>query len=549
MATFHEGISNRRNASTSDDSLYHIFTPEDTSIRHQDDDMATSCSTSTFQPSQAHHQELSSTRKMHHSSKNAEECISSSLPRHGSYGSKIATLTPRMHVSQRNRSVDDFAGGFARSLPPRGQYFPTNPSSFTKALPPRRSRDGSTSNTEMWFLSNYPMKRPTTYVSSSPSQQSNAHQLTPRRKTGHVLHECSRMEEENVSLTAHGHLSQEPAETNTTAPNMVERNAAYGSVVVHKNFEEAECNVPTFDMDFVHDMESRNWPNLPTLKDEPRVESKQGAIKESDHHQLTDYENLKEYLPSSTYNEHATTPQPGSKLFHHEQKVLKTNNSDYENVKAYNPCTTTEYSKPSEWIPLAAVFNIPLNLGAEDSGNQQHSTLAISPKIVVEAEQSNICQKSSDEQCMTQANAASLGKDLRKSAETLSDYEEMVSSFRSHHAATNGNQQQPFPFASSTEEERLVEIHVPQDGDEKHSEDNTNSMRDAQDIEQTGLEPTTSTQVSAPKRNKEKYFQYCLIFVTLAIAIAALVISTILFIDIEVNDNNNATSSTEQWQS
>ena len=589
MATFHEGISGRKKESTSDDSPYHIFTPDD--IQHQDD-TAVTYSISTFRPRQAYYQGSSTNSKtpcIRSGLNNAEESISSSLPRHGSHGSKTATLIPSMSMSQRNRSVDNVAASFVKSLPPRGQYYPLSPSSFTKTLPPRKAHHGSISNTGQSSLSKYP-KEGSTMISPSPPQQNHEYMITPGRKTSHI-HIDSKTEDDGKPTTKHLHVPEEyydrllPPETNiTAAPNVVHRNAAYESVV-RRPFNETGCNSPVFDTESEHNQiditDVRNWPSpmncgsetnlfemfsddsLKNDQNELKAENEQEKIEKPYQHPINDYENVKEYVPSSTYNDSNTTPQTGSMSFHavevqnqgsDGQKFGDTSTNDlsacihlpdYENVKDYNQCPNTECNKTPEWISLAAIPNILPNLATEGGGNREQNIQTLVPKIIIQAEQSDINETANEQQIVEQGNIASLGKDLRKSAdlETLSDYEEMASSFSSHYTAVKSNQQQPFPFLSSIEVEGPKTLHVQQENDEQHNMADTNSVENTQHNEQTGSEPTaTNTQVPAPKTKREKCFQYCLIFITLAIAIAALVISTKLFIDIE-SKNNNTTSS------
>ena len=559
MATFHEGISERKNKEiASDDSPYHIFTPDDV---HLQDDAAVMYSFSTFQPRQAHHQGLTANIPDVHSSrtrssisnKSTEDNISSSLPRHGSHGSRTATFIPSM--SQRNRSTDNIAASFVKSLPPRGQYRPSIASSFTKTLPPRRAHHGSITNTAVSVPSKYP---------------NDICMLTPERNNSQMQENAT----PNYQPQEYDRL--QPAETNTIAPSMVQRNAAYKSVV-RRPFKETGCNSPVFDIESEQDprfnmdiIERGNWPHSQTTGNETnffemcsddslkndlgelKSQDEQKVIEKPSHQPFNDYENVKEYIPSSTYNEHNTTPAKELKLLHTlgvqsedpgRQEIGKTNDPSackhspsYENVKDYNQHLNTECNKTPEWIPLAAITSTFPNL---DTDNHELSIPAPVPKIVVQAEQSSINETSSEEENAEQGNIASLGKDLRKSAdlETLSDYEEMAASFSSHYTAVKSNQQQPFPFLSSTEVEGQITLQ--QEGDEKHDVDNTNSpMGDTQQSEHTGSEPTNNTQVPAPNRKKEKCFQYCLIFITLVIAIAALVMSTMIFIDIKSGNNN-----------
>ena len=589
MATFHEGISERKNESISDDSPYQIFTPDD--IQHQDDTTVT-YSTSTFQPRQLHHQGPSTisikTPYTHSGLKSAEESVSSSLPRHGSHGSKTATHIPRMIMSQRNRSVDNVAASFVKSLPPRGQYYPLSPSSFTKALPPRQAHHGSISNTAATFLHNYPNEGSTI---TSP-QQSHACMMTSGRKASRTYVD-NKPGDNGKPTPKHLHVSEEyydrllPPKINTTAPNVVHRNAAYESIV-HRPFKETGCNYPVFNTESEHDQmditDVGNWPSsykcgsetnffemcsddsLKNDQSELKAENEQEKTEKTSQHPFNDYENTKEYMLSSTYSDSSTTPQIGPNLFHtagvqnegsHGQKFANTctddlgvckHRPDYENVKDYDQCANTKYNKTPEWISLAAIPNTLPNLAAEDGGNWEKSIQTTVPKIIVQSEQSDINGIASEHQIVEQGNISSLGKDLRKSAdlETLSDYEEMASSFSSHYTGVKSNQQQPFPFLSSTEVEGPITLRIQQEDDEQHNTDSTTctSMGNEQHNEHTGSEPTTTrnAKVPAPKTKKEKCFQYCLIFITLAIAIAALIISTIIFIDIE-SGKNNATYS------
>ena len=575
MATFH---SERKNESTSDDSPYHIFTPDD--IQHQDD-IAVAYSTSTFQPRQVHYQGYT-----HGGLRSTDESVSSSLPRHGSHGSKTATLIPSMCMSQRNRSVDNVAASFVKSLPPRGQYYPLSPSSFTKTLPPRRAHHGSISNTAASFLPKYP-KEGSTVVSP---QQSHAYTITSGRKTSHMYVD-NKQGDNGKPTPKHLHECEEydrllPPEINHTAPNVVHRNAAYESVV-HRPFKETGCNYPEFDTESEHDQtditDVGNWPSsykcgsetnffemcsddsLKNDQNELKAENEQEKTEKTSQHPFNDYENTKEYILSSTYSDSNTTPQIGPNSFHtvgvqnegsHGQKFANTctndlgarkHQPDYENVKDYDQCANTKCNKTPEWISLAAIPNTLPNLAAEDGGNWEKSIQTTVPKIIVESEPSDINEIASEHQIVEQENISSLGKDLRKSAdlETLSDYEEMASSFSSHYTGVKSNQQQPFPFLSSTEVEGPMTLRIQQqEGDEQHHVDSTTctSMGNEQHNEHTGSEPTTTcdTKVPAPKTKKEKCFQYCLIFITLAIAIAALVISTKIFIDIESGKNNTS---------
>ena len=582
MATFHEGLSGRKKETTSDDSPYHIFTPDD--IQHQDD-TAVMYSISTFQPRQVYYQGTSTNSKipcMHSGLNSTEESVSSSLPRHGSHGSKTASLIPSMGMSQRNRSVDNVSASFVKSLPPRGQYYP---SSFTKALPPRQIHHGSISNTADNFLSKHP-KEGSTIVSPSPPKQCNKYMTTSGRKTSHMYIDDKIKDDSSKPTPKHLHVSEEydqllPPETNITdAPNVVHRNAAYEGVVC-RPFTETAYNSPVFETEPEHDQigitHVGNWPSPPSCGSETnyfemcsddslkndqgelKAENEQEKIAKASQHPFNDYENVKEYIPSSPFSDSNITPLMESKLFHtvgvqnQGSDGQKSGNTctnvlnahkhlpDYENVKDYNQCPNTECNTTSEWISLAAIPNTLPKLVAEDESNQEQSIQTAVPKIIIQAEHIN--ETASQHQTTEQGNIASLGKDLRKSAdlETLSDYEEMASSFSSHYTAVKSNQKQPFPFLSSIEVEGPTTLRVQED--EQHNNmDGTNSMENIQHNEQTGSEPTAKynipAHVPAPKTKKEKCFQYCLIFITLAIAIAALVISTKLFIDIESSKNN-----------
>ena len=586
MATFHEGISERKNKNISDDSPYHIFTPDD--IQHQDD-TAVTYSTSTFQPRQVHYQgpsTISRTPYTHSGLRSAEESVSSSLPRHGSHGSKTATFIPSMCMSQRNRSVDNVAASFVKSLPPRGQYYPLSPSSFTKTLPPRQAHHGSISNTPASFLPKYPNEGSTI---TSP-QQSHTRMITSGRKTSHTYVD-NKPEDSGKPTPKHLHVSEEydrllPPEINNTAPNVVHRNAAYESVL-HRPFKETGSNYPVFDTESEHDQTDTtdvgNWPSsykcgsetnffemcsddsLKNDQSELKAENEQEKTEKTSQHS-NDYENTKEYMLSSTYSDSSTTPQIGPNLFHtavvqnegsRGQNFANTcindlgarkHQSDYENVKDYDQCANTKCNKTPEWISLAAIPNTLPNLAAEDGGNWEKSIQTTVPKIIVQSEQSDINEIASEHQIVEQGNISSLGEDLRKSAdlETLSDYEEMVSSFSSHYTGVKSNQQRPFPFLSSTEVEGPITLHIQQEDDEQHNTDSTTctSTGNEQHNEHTGPEPTTTcnAKVPAPKMKKETCFQYCLIFITLAIAIAALIISTKIFIDIESGKNNTSSS-------
>ena len=572
MATFHEGISERKNDSTPDDSPYHIFTPED--IKHQHD-TAETYSISTFQPRQVQYQGPSTNCKMSFMYMGsglrsaAEESVSSSLPRHGSHGSKTATLTPSLHMSQRNRSVDNVAVSYVKSLPPRGQYHPLSPSSFTKTLPPRQATRGSISNTAASYLPRYPNEG-STIASLSPPQQSYTYMITPGRKTSHTYVD-NKTGDNGTPTPKHLNVCEEYydrlllPEINNTAPNVVQRNAAYESSV-HRPFRETGCNSLVFDTESEHGQtditDMGNWPtsqkcgsetNFFEMCSDDSLKNDQAKNEQEkiSQYPFNDYENTKEYMQSRTYSDSNTTPQIGPHTVgvqnedSHGQK-LHTNNPkhqpDYENVKGYNQCTKKESNKTPEW---AAIPNTLPNLAAEDGGNWKKSIQSPVPKIIVQSEQSDVNETESEQQIMEQRNIASLGKDLRKSAdlETVSDYEEMASSFSSHYKS---NQKQPFPFLSSTEIENPITLHIQEEGDEQHHTESTTSMGNAQHNQHTASEPTTTrtcnTKSPAPKTKKEKCFQYCLIFITLAIAIAALIISTKIFIDIESGKNNTTSS-------
>lgn len=556
MATFQEEISERKSERTPDDSPYHIFTPDD--IKHQDD-TAVTYPTSSFQPRQVHNQGpgTCTNRKpsyMHSGLRSTEECVSSSLPRHGSHGSKTATLIPSMCMSQRNRSVDNVAVSFVKSLPPRGQYHPLSPSSFTKTLPPRHAHHGSVSNTAASLLHRYP-KEGSTFASTSPPQQSYAGMITPGRKASHTY-----ASEEHYDRL----LSPE------IKPNVIHRNAAYESAV-HWPFRETGCNSPAFDTESergqtdITDM--GNWPTSQkcgsetnffemSSDDNEQGENGQETTEKTSQHPFNDYENTKEYMLSSTYSDSNTAPQIGPNILHtvgvqkehsHEQNLGNacTNDPseskhrpDYENVKDYNQRANTECNKTPEWIPLAAIPNTLSNLAAEDGGNWEGRIQTPVPNIIIQSEQN---ETACEHQLVEQGNIATLGKNLRKSAdlETLSDYEEMAASFSGHYTGIKSDQQQPFPFLSSTEIEGPITLHPQEEGDEQHTRKTESTP---QHNEHTGSEPTTTsnTKVPAPKTKKERCFQYCLIFITLAIAITALVISTKIFIDIESGKNNTS---------
>jgi hypothetical protein len=573
MATFHEGISERKNDSTPDDSPYHIFTPED--VKRQDN-TALTYSISTFQPRQLQYQGPNTNCKMPYMGSGlrsaAEESVSSSLPRHGSHGSKTATLIPSLHMSQRNRSVDNVAVSYVKSLPPRGQY---HPSSFTKTLPPRQAHHGSISNTAASFLPRYPKEGSTI---ASP-KQSCAYINTPGRKTSHTYLD-NKTGENGKPTPKHLHISEQYydrlllPEINDTAPNVVQRNAAYESSV-HRPFRETGCNSLVFDTESEHGQtditDVRDWPSSQKCGSETnffemcsddsskndQAENEQEKISQ---YPFNDYENTKDYRTYSDSN----TPRIGPDPLHtvevqsedsHKQKFgsIHTNNHseskhlpDYENVKDYNQCANTESNKSPEWISLAAIPNtgaLP-NLAAEDRGKWKNSFQKSVPKIIVQSEQSDANESESEQQIVEQGNIDLLGKDLRKSAdlETVSDYEEMASSFSSHYKS---NQQQPFPFLSSTEIEGPTPPQIQEEGDEQRNTESITSMGNTYHNEYTRSEPTTTrnTKVPAPKTKKERCFQYCLIFITLAIAIAALIISTTKFFIDNDSGKNNTTSS------
>ena len=587
MATFHEGITERKKESQPDDSPYHIFTPDDT--KHQDD-TAVMYSISTFQPRQTHYQGPNTSSKMPHMGtglRSAEESVSSSLPRHGSHGSKTATLIPSMCMSQRNRSVDNVAVSFVKSLPPRGVYHPLSPASFTKTLPPRQAHHESISNTAASFLPRY-TKEGSTLAPPSPPQQSYTCKIIPGRKIGHTYAD-NKTGDNGRPTTKHLHVPEEyydrlpPPEINNTAPNMVHRNAAYESAVL-RPFRESGCNSPVFDLESEHGQtdipDEGNWPSSWKCGSETnffeicsddslkidQVENEQENIKKAGQHLFSDYENVKEYTLSSTHSGSNTTPsQKGPNSLHtitvgfqnedscgqefdntHANDLSASKQPDYENVKDYNQCTSMECNKTSEWISLAAIPNTLPNLATEDGGNWEKSIQTPVPKIIVQSEQIDTKKTTSEHQLVEQGNIASLGKDLRKSPdlETLSDYEEMASSFSSHYTSVKTNQQQPFPFLSSTEIEGPITPHTQEEDDEQHNTESTTSMRNTEHNKHTGSEPTTiNVEVPAPKTRKEKCFQYCLIFITLAIAIVALAISTKVFLDFESHVGKNSTTS------
>ena len=594
MAAFHGGSFERRSKeSRPDDSPYHIFTPDNTT-QFQDDTAAT-CTFSTFLP-QVKHQ--GSTTNMttsftaslpqhiqHHTSiANTENSFSSSLPRHGSHGSTTTTVSTRVH---RHRSTDNVATSFGKGLPPRSQYqqSPTNKtSSFTKSLPPRKERHGSIPmcNVAESRMTNLPRHESATTTAGggfSVSLPQPTHTLTSQTNDM----ECYKMEGDidypvNFS-PEYDRLPQ--VERNITAPNVVHRNAAYESVVRRPSNESGRHNSPIFDIEvgqeeyFQTDAIERGLLSNPQAygsgtnffemcsDDGSRVDL--NTIKTPSPQRLKDYENVKEYIPSNM-SELASSSQFEPKLSNMEGKdpsgsceqgseQWNTDNpgayqykSDYENLKEY---TNMEHDDNPQWIPLAAVPKITPCLSKELDDDLEWSPTATVPKIVVEDEPSSINKNPNKDQDEGQPelDIHLLGKDLRKSAdlETLSDYEEMVSSFSSHYTAVKSNQQHPFPFLSSTELEGAQGILHQEDNDKQDVCD-TNPMGDTctQGTEQACSEPTRNKPSRAPKKKKAKCFQYCLIFITLAIAIAALVMSILVYLKMDNNTDENMNNSTVQ---
>ena len=540
MATFHKGTLERKGKNRSGDSPYHIFTPDDTQL--QGDIL------STFHPRQVQHQGPSTTKAdsfkailpLHYT--NTEDSFSSSLPQHGSQRSNTSGfLTCK---SYRNRSIDNVTASVIKSLPPRGKYnSPTTYTtpSFTKNLPQQQGQQTGISS----YMSSFPRHGSATNTESD---------FASYREIDYPLDIVNDLEYDRL----------QPDERRTLASNVVHSNAAYESVV-RRPFAVRGSNSPVFNIqleqeqDYDDDLGStfklhthgRNTSEI-SGDDDSKKDTKQLKVQDGQYKDKTasplpqnDYENVKEFVPYNRYyGDHASIPQLEPKLLHFsnmehrnlsglseveiqqgkENSAADQYKPDYENVKEYySQRCNMECADNPEWIPLVELPNTVPQMDME-----LNECPALVPNIVVEEENMSSIEDLSEYQNadQTEQSGASLGKDLRKSVdlETLSDYEEMASSFSSHYTAIKSNQQ-AFQFLSSTEIE--VAQDTEQDDDDKQIEDTTNPLRDTPQNKQTS---TDRSDKLIPKKRKAKAFQYCLIFITLAIAIAALVLSTLLYL-------------------
>ena len=540
MAMFHstgETFKRKSKNSGPGDSPYHIFTPDDRHVQHE---TADTCTFSTFYPQQPQHKGsstntgnsfMASLPLNYRSTTNKEDSFSSSLPRYGSHGSKT------VHY---NRSMDNIAVTFVKSLPPRGQYHPsttdTKPNT-TKSLQSRQERH---------HRLNFPQP------SITPTSQRNDLYVDE-----FDIDSPEGLSHDNESL-------QRPK-------NVIHRNAAYESVV-RRPFQEIGYRSPVFDIEVEREefaTDSGASSNQQThgsgtnffemysddgSKNDLNQFCEQSRIKISSSHSLNDYENVKEAFSSKTCSDHAAIPKPehnvsstssmetideGPSVQEYIQESIEKPTAyifkpDYENIKEY---TSYEEDDMREWIPLAAVPTAVPQLDLE------MNQLAEVPKIVVDAEHDKANEDLSEVQNTEQSELlqgiASLGTDLRKSVdvETLSDYEEMASSFSSHY------NQQTFPFLSSTETEG-VQATVKQKDDEQNLS-TIDPTEDTQHNKQASLETKGNQQPIVHKNKKAKCFQCCLIFITFAIATAALVMSTLVYIRKGDNNFNMTMSNTD----
>lgn len=542
MARFHsteETFKTKSKNSGPGDSPYHIFTPDDSHVQHE---TADTCTFSTFHPqykgssTNTGNSFMASLPLNYRSTTNKEDSFSSSLPRYGSHGSKTAHY---------NRSMDNIATTFVKSLPPRGQYHASttdNKPSTTKCFSSRQ---------EHHHRLNFPQPS-TTSTSQRKDMYVNEFDIG-----NPIILEGLSHEDESLQLPK----------------NVVHRNAAY-ECVVRRPFQEIGYHSPVFDIEvereeFATDSEASSNQQIhgsgtnffemysdDGSKNDLNQFSEQNRIKISSSYSLNTYENVKEACSSKAYGDHAPIPKPEPKNVSSTssmkfidgvpsvQESIQENTekstaykfkADYENIKEYTPY---EHDDMREWIPLAAVPTAIPQLDLE------MSQLAKVPKIVVEAEHDKANEDMSDVQQTEQSEllqgTASLGKDLRKSVdvETLSDYEEMASSFSSHY------NQQTFPFLSSTDIEG-VQTTVKQEEEDEENLNTTDPTGDTQHNKQASLETKGNQQPIVHKNKKAKCFQYCLIFVTFAIATAALVMSTVVYIKIGDNSVNNTTSHNE----
>ena len=531
MATFHGtgGTFKRKSKNSGQgESPYHIFTPDDRQVQHGTVDTVTF---STFHPQQQQHQRSSTntgsrfkaSSPLHYrSTTNKEDIFSSSLPRYGSHGSKTAHY---------NRSMDNIAATFVKSLPPRGQYHPstthTTPST-TKNLPPRQEQHHRP-----------PFPQPPIMPTSD-------------RKDMYI-----------DELDMFDGLSHED-ESLQPQRNVVHRNAAYESIV-RRPFQEIGYNSPVFDIE----VEQQEFATDSGTSSNPQIHGsgtnffemysddgskhdltnfyEQNRIKMS--HSLNDYENVKD---SIIHSEDAAPPIPEpnvSSISSMEdrnhggpsaQKSTQHNTDksttykfkpDYENVKEY---TSYKRHDTRGWNPQPAVPTV-------SQIDLEMSQLGEVPKIVVEAEYDRANDDLSQVQNVEQSeqDTASFGKDLRKSIdlETLSDYEEMASSFSSHY------NQQKFPFLSNTEVGGVQGTVQQKDDDEQNV--STTDPGDTQHKKQASSETEGNQQPIIHKKKKTKCFQYCLIFITFAIATAALVMSTLVYVKLGDHNTNVTMSNTE----
>ena len=461
---------------------------------------------------------------LHTSMMNKEDSFSTSLPRHGSHGSKTTTFSAT--IPHYNRSMDNIAATSVKGLPPRGQYHPSTTfqlPSMKKSLPPRRAHQA----------------------------QQSSRVLTSERKERYSDQYDHLEDDIDNPLILEG-LSQED-DSLQLSKNVIHRNAAYESVV--RKSLETGYNSPQFDIEVEQQdndtSDLGNWSNQQThgsgtnffemcsddgSKNDLNQFGEQHRVRMASSHSFNDYENVKECYSSNTYSKRVITPQPeftmskmedrrssGSstqepKQQSSDESSVRNSKPDYENVREY---TQHKHDDTAEWIPLAEVPTVIPQLDLE------LSTPATVPTIVVETEPNEVNEESSKVQSVEEPeqDTASLGKDLRKSVdlETLSDYEEMVSSFSSHY------NQQTFPFMSSTEVEGAQAImqQFENDDDKQEKSGTKTPVGDTQQSKQGPSDDTGKQQPTVRKRKKAKYFQYFLIFITLAIATAALVMSTL----------------------
>ena len=595
MATFYGGKAERRSKESKlDDSPYHIFTPEDPSIR--DDNPATF---STFQQKQdptkdsftdiADSFAAGSPLRCHSTlSTKEKESSSSTLPRHGSQGSNATKgFSPRM--AHRNMSIDNITDCGKRIIPPRVQYLSPSISSTPgamKTLPPRRTHQGSLSNADALFMPHLPrhgsVPNAAEHLSRSMPQQ---HLMVPGAGRGFTNNQRS---DHDVDQPLFGdNLSQEydrldPNEVNVGGSSVFHKNAAYESVV-RRPYNNSGRNSPLFDIEVERPKDFNNYPRemsnrqiygsdtnffemssddgSKTDLSDLQGSDKQRMRKMSSALTLNDYENVIQYVPEATpttqgtsiTQAHSTADKDKSDTEESEKwttgspspqkSILKP---DYENLKEYTgtpPTAMTDDGVGQEWIPLAAVSSLVTQFEQQPAEKPAPSPVPSPPLILIHSEDnSSIEDEPRPKEPKQQSGPdTSLGRGLHKSIETISDYEEMVSSFSSQcYTAIASTQQQSFPFLSSLELAGATTEPKQQEDDDKHDAHGAGPTGDTQQSTAISPRPTSDKQPPAPKRNRANCcFQYCLILITLVIAIAALALSIWNFLRPDSNNEGS----------